>query len=279
MKLQLHRRLDILLENVGDMALKRRARHIIEGIDPEDGYNIVDVGCGDGYYLHLLSNLGIKLQLTGMDVDPNALKSAKANLKGKDVKLINADLLQKLPFSPGTFDRAVMSEVAEHLQSDVKGLKEVNRILKKDGVLVLTVPNHNYPFLWDPVNWILEHAVKTHIEKGFWAGIWNQHKRLYTPLQIEKVVKKAGFKIEKIESLTFWCLPFNHNLIDLVARNLYGGNFSSRVTKAVSKYETGEVSRPLLIRFAFRLVNILDRLNDFYQPREKGVGILVMARK
>ena len=40
-----------------------------------------------------------------------------------------------------------MSEVAEHLSSDIKGLKEVYRVLKPGGIIALTVPNKNYPFL------------------------------------------------------------------------------------------------------------------------------------
>ena len=48
--------LNKLLSNVGDMSLKRRANKIIDGLDlkPED--KIVDVGCGDGFFLYLLSH-------------------------------------------------------------------------------------------------------------------------------------------------------------------------------------------------------------------------------
>ncbi len=267
-----------LLANTGDMALKRRARRIIEELNPGDGDKILDVGCGDGYYLHLLSNLGLKLKLTGIDSDPNALKSAKKNLRHKKVRLIEVDLMKKLPFPSNYFDKAVMSEVAEHLPDDIRGLREVFRVLKPGGILCLSVPNANYPFLWDPVNWTLEHLFGTHIKSGFWAGIWNQHIRLYKPLQIQKVAEKAGFKILGLESLTFWCLPFNHNLVHLVARGLYGGGFSKHVTESISKYKT-HPKKPFLISLAFGFANAIDRLNDIYQPKRKGVGVFVKARR
>lgn len=276
--LTITKRLDSLLTNTGDMALKRRARRIIEELEPADGDRILDVGCGDGFYLHLLSNLGMKLKLTGVDFDENALASARKNLKGKKIKLVQADLMKKLPLKVDSFDKIVMSEVVEHLPDDIKGLKEVRRVLKKGGTLVVTVPNHNYPFFWDPVNWVLEHLFATHIKDGFWAGIWNQHKRLYTPKEIKKVLEKSGFKVEAVESLTYWCLPFNHNLLHLGARMLYGGSFSPNISSTISKYETNP-KRPFLIDLFFKLVNGVDKLNDYWQPRDRGVGVLVKVIK
>src|SRR3989344_3027082 len=181
--------LSLLLKNTCDMALKRRAKEIIEEINPSEGERILEVGCGDGNYLHLLSSMGFKrLSLIGVDIDENSLKSAKRNLKGRRIKLLKADVLGKLPFAANTFDKIIMSEVCEHLSDDVKGLTEVKRVLRKGGILVVTVPNHNYPLLWDPVNWILEHFFNTHVSSGFWAGLWNQHLRLYKPHEIKKSV-------------------------------------------------------------------------------------------
>src|SRR5689334_16933642 len=144
-----------LLVNVGDMALKRRARRMVEELHLKDGDVILDAGCGDGFYLHVLSKLG-KFKITGLDFDKNALESAKKNLKGvKQIKIMHGSVME-LPFKANTFDKIVLTEVAEHLPDDLKGLKEIYRVLKPGGILVLTVPNHNYPFLWDPVNKTLE---------------------------------------------------------------------------------------------------------------------------
>lgn len=271
------KKLNELLANTGDMALKRRAKKIIEGIGAQNGDSIIDIGCGDGYYLYLLSNLGLKLNLTGTDYDKNGLKKAKQNLYEK-IPLVQGDLMKKLPFKANSFDKAVMSEVAEHLPDALKGLREVYRIIKPGGVLCLTVPDGNYPFLWDPINWTLEQVAKRHIKNGFWAGIWNQHIRLYKRKDIENVLRKAGFSIQHSEAVTFWSLPFNHYLINLVARALYGGKLSTEIAISINKYEKNP-KRPFYLNFAFLLVNAIDKLNDLYCPKEIGVSVFVKAIK
>lgn len=277
MKQNIEKRLDSLLSNTGDMALKRRAKKIVMGLDLKEGDKVLDVGCGDGYYLHLLSNLGIKLDLTGTDYDKEGLEKARQNLK-KTIPLVQADLMKKLPFKDRTFDKVVMSEVAEHLPNDVKGLKEVYRVLKPGGIICLTVPDANYPFLWDPVNWILERFTGRHISQGFFAGLWNQHIRLYKREDIVSAMKKAGFRIQESQAVTMWSLPFNHYIVNIVARALHGGNLSASTVAAVNKYEKNP-KRPLILDMAFGFVNTIDKLNDIYQSKEIGVSIFVKAVK
>ena len=92
-----------------------------------------------------------------------------------------------------------------------------------------------------------------------------------------KAIEKAGFTVEKLESLTFWSLPFNHNLMHLAARKLYGGELSKDMASAVSKFEK-KSQKPYLINFAFKVVNIIDKLNDLWTPKTTGVAVLVKAR-
>jgi SAM-dependent methyltransferase len=270
-------KLNQLLESTGDMALKRRAFGILKELDIKPGDKILEVGCGDGYYLHLLSSLGIKIYLTGIDIDKRALDSARANLKGKRVKLKQVDIMKGIPFPSRNFDKVIMSEVAEHLPDDLKGLKEVYRILKKNGVLILTVPNSNYPFLWDPINFTLEHFFNYHIKSGFWAGLWNQHIRLYKPKKINNVIKKAGFKVEKIKPLTWWCLPFNHYILNFGARIL-AVNRKNALMKGSDKFSPAS-EKSLISKIFFNTVQNVDKLNDFYMPSDAGVSVFVKAVK
>lgn len=268
--------LNKLLESVGDMSLKRRAHKLIVDLDLKDGDNVVDLGCGDGFYLYLLSRLPVKLELTGFDRDQVVLENAKKNLSSKKIRLMEGDL-RSIPFEKNTFVKAIMTEVLEHVDNDKKALSEVYRILKPNGILVLTVPSLYFPFFWDPINWILQNIFNTHISgTGFFAGIWARHLRLYKRKNLEKLVRQAGFKIEDIDELMTRALPFNHYLVNLVARFLYDIKPSSKITDSISKFK--DVDKPLLIKLAFYLVNAFDKLNDRF-PGEHGLNIYIKARK
>lgn len=268
-------KLDQLLSNVGDMSLKRRARKIVEELDLKDGDKVIDLGCGTGYYLFLLSNLPIKLKLTGFDNDKKAMGEAQALLVNKNINFILGDL-HKMPFKDESLDKAVLSEVLEHVENDELVLKEVSRILKPGGILVISVPSINFSFFWDPINWILQYFFGTHIKGGFFSGIWSGHLRLYDLEDLKKKFQKTGFKIEIAQELTFWCLPFNHYLVNAVARLLYDVKISSKIADRISKFKSSK--RPLIFELIFRFVNWIDKLNEIF-PQKKGVNIFIKVIK
>ncbi len=267
--------IDDILFTVGDMALKRRARRILNQLELKGGEKILEVGCGNGYYLNVLSRLKLNLKLTGVDNDNLALRDAKKFINDKKVKLILTDA-NNLPLKNDFFDRVIISEVIEHIENEQKVLNEIYRVLKPSGIMVLTTCNIDYPFLWDPVNWILQHSFNTHIKAGFWAGIWNQHLRLYKIQTLNGIIKKSKFKIEESEFLTRWCLPFNHYLVNFVARLFYSGDLPKSLSKGLNKFEKEQGLAP--VRFIYWLVNTYDKLNDLF-PGENGVSIFVKAKK
>lgn len=264
-----------LLGSVGDMALKRRARRILEEFGLKDKDEILEVGCGNGYYLSLLNRLKKSVKLTGIDNDTSALRDAKIFINDKRVKIILSSA-EALPFKNNSFDKVIMSEVIEHVNNEKKTLQEIYRVLRKDGTLVLTTCNINYPFLWDPINYILQHFFGTHIKSGFWAGIWNQHQRLYTQNAIRKLVEDSGLKIEKLEPLTFWCLPFNHYIVNLIAKLFYSNKLPKSFAKGINKFQNNK--QPFFVKLGFNLINKFDSLNDLF-PRKSGVSIFVKAVK
>lgn len=268
-------KMDGVLENVGDMSLKRRAKEIVEGLSLKEEDDIVDIGCGDGFFLHLLGTISPKFHLTGFDHDQIVLKNAKKNLISRKVELIEGDVTG-MPFKSNQFEKAIMTEVLEHVEDDKKALAEVYRILKKKGLFILTVPSIKFPFLWDPVNWVLQ-KFGTHISgTGFFAGIWARHLRLYKKAQLERLIKNAGFEIEEVKELTTRCLPFNHHLVNLVARFLYDVKPSPKLSDPLSKFKNAK--KPFLIRTAFFTVNLFDKLNDLFHGKH-GLNIYIKARK
>ncbi len=269
------KRIEELTANVGDMALKRRVAYIIEGLELERGDRILDCGCGDGFYLKTISALG-PYEIVGFDLNPTSLKTARNYLT--EVPLIQGNLY-RIPFKENSFNKIFCSEVLEHIPDDLQALKEIYRILKPGGKLLVTVPNHHFPFFWDPINWILEKILRRHIRSGFWAGIWNEHLRLYVQEEIQDKITKAGFNVVATKLITYFCLPFNHIILNGLKRILLMGLLPESIRNSGDKFSVNEKKQSQFVRLTYRLLQFFDRLNDCFPNYKSSVSILVHAVK
>src|SRR5690606_1048306 len=132
------------------------------------------------------------------------LEKARHNVGHLQGMMLNHANIYHLPYPDNTFDSAILSEVLEHLDDDSAGLREILRVLKPGGVVAITVPNADYPFLWDPINRTLEHLFGTHISEGTFAGIWANHVRLYTRDELYDAAASAGFIVEEERAFTHY---------------------------------------------------------------------------
>ncbi len=241
------------------------------------GSRILDCGCGDGLYLKIIREL-CKDSVVGFDLNLDSLKLAQRFTDKGSVPLASGNIC-RLPFRDGSFIKIFSTEVLEHIPDDLCALREIYRVLKPGGIVILTVPNHNYPLLWDPLNWFLERFTGRHIQSGFWAGIWNMHLRLYYPGQIEATVKKAGFRVLFTEPLTHYCVPFNHIALYALKKILNSGVLPEAMSNTADKFLAHENKQSGLIMSGYRLLALLDKLNDIFPKYKSSAAILVKAVK
>ncbi len=118
--------------------------------------HLVDIGCGTGANLPMLrAAVGKNGSVYGLDFSPLALEWARHELDGlENVELHQADALC-LPLDDNSADLVTMLDVLEHLCDDKLALKEVFRVLKPGGALILTVPA--YQHLWSAHDEALHH--------------------------------------------------------------------------------------------------------------------------
>ncbi|MCK5282109.1 MAG: class I SAM-dependent methyltransferase [Nanoarchaeota archaeon] len=95
---------------------------------------ILDVGCGTGRYTKILADMGESV--AGIDFSRNMLKQAKKKVKNAEFK--QADITKRLPFPDGSFNKIVCSLVISHVKKLVPIFKEMKRVLKDDGFIVIT---------------------------------------------------------------------------------------------------------------------------------------------
>lgn len=130
---------------------------------------ILEVGCGGGLLSSLLTRAGANVVAT--DILFNATRSVKD--RGV-IKTLTFDASQPWPFKKYTFKIVIMLDVLEHIENDIACLHEIRRVLSRDGIVLLTVPAHQFLFSgWDKV-----------------LG----HYRRYSKSLLQFAFKKTGFQ-------------------------------------------------------------------------------------
>ncbi len=136
---------------------------------------ILDVGCGTGANLEMLSQFG---SAEGVDVADEALEFCRR--KGLAVQ---KGLAEKLPYADETFDITTALDVVEHLDDDIAGLKEMHRVTKTGGYSLIFVPA--FMWLWGVQDDISHHRIR------------------YTRKQIVERLEKAGYTVERATYANF----------------------------------------------------------------------------
>jgi SAM-dependent methyltransferase len=264
-----------MLRNEADMAAKRRLRTILEYLDIQPTDRVLDCGCGLGWFLKVIGELH-DCRLFGSDNDLARLNVARSEL-GPRAPLAVADIL-RLPYPDGAFDKVVLSEVLEHLIDDFAALREVRRVVRPGGTIAITVPNHDYPILWDPINWLRERLGLEPIREGFFGGLWTNHQRLYTRGQITELVRRADLEVEDLRQFVHYCFPFAHNLVYGLGMRLVESGVLAEADRFRYDSNAGSWWSPLNV--GRQVFQAIDRWNDPISDEGKSTVILsVRARK
>ena len=106
-----------------------------------EGRFALDVGCGTGYGTAVLARSARRV--LALDVSAESVAFAKENYAAPNVDFLVSDCRQ-IPLGAETVDAAVCFEVIEHLAEQTSLLQEIRRVLRPDGVLVISTPNRIY---------------------------------------------------------------------------------------------------------------------------------------
>lgn len=174
------------------------------------GTKILDVGCGVGNFL-----LQDPANIIGTEIDSDQIsKSKKASLK-----IIRHDINSRFPFKDNEFEAVNCQHVLEHLENPLFVLREMGRVLKKGGKLVIVT---------DPPS------------KYFWDDY--THKRPFTPASLSQITYSAGFK-----NYSAYYFP----------NGLFGINLASRMglsaanCKSIEKF-FGKIKRDITVLEAYK---------------------------
>ena len=128
-------------------------KFLIKNLDAQVNGKYIDVCCGSGNYTTAIFNQGV--DLSGIDISEVMLEKARA--KNKNINWLKGDA-HKLPFEDSSFDGALCINAIHHLGDLNSAFKEIFRILKPGGKLVIFTTmkeqcrvswtNYYFPFVW-----------------------------------------------------------------------------------------------------------------------------------
>ena len=173
---------------------------VIKHVISQGDYNkICDIGCGNGIFSASLKHLLPKCKLIGVDSSPYALIKASENGFDEisEVGDFSSDLM---PFKDKSFDLIICKDVLEHLINPEHLVREMYRLLKTNGTLLIHVPNH-FP-IWGRWKFLLNNDIDTfsYFKESDRHNF--PHIRFYTYSSIVNLVKKIGFN--KVENISYF---------------------------------------------------------------------------
>jgi SAM-dependent methyltransferase len=154
----------------------------------------LELGCGNGKLLVQLlqRKLYAPENIYGIEQSHVAIEPLQAVLPNVQT----GNIQERLPYGDATFNVVVMTEVIEHLLYPWNVVREIRRVLRPNGTLLLSFPN----FLNLP--WLLIRVLGELLEKTSWT-VLQPVDRLYTFPVMARHLREEGFTIERVQGRVF----------------------------------------------------------------------------
>lgn len=240
------------------------------------GKALLNAGCGTGefnYYLKYFFDKSF-----GVDVNSTDIGIARALNSDPNIQFDVGDVT-KLNFEDDFFDSIICVDVLEHVDDPMGALKEFYRVLKPDGQMILTVPHRNYPFFYDPLNFVRERLSGKHWSIGIWGF---GHTKLFDQQTLMSLLENSRFSIIHKEGLTHGFCGLIEGYLPTLLQPLAKSNASNR-----EKLDESEELKEKKFGFSYHIPPFLERIlrlligvDRFLGKKSSfSVGLLIVAEK
>jgi len=176
------------------------------------GIKVLDIGCGGGLACEFLAKQGANV--SGIDLSLNSIKAAQAHAKESHLKIdYQCGVAENLPYSENTFDVVVCFDVLEHVEDWGKVIREIYRVLNKNGIFLFDTINQTFKSKFIMI-WLLEDILKQ-IPRGL-----HDWEKFIQPQELIHVMEKTGFADVVIKGFDLTGGTNFKTLKDIVLRGL-----------------------------------------------------------
>lgn len=228
----------------------RALQAVLEPHLPSRSLRILDVGCGAGNMYHHLSKYG---DVIGVENHPNPVRVGQK--RGYDIRQADG---RDLPFPEDTFELVTALDVIEHNAEDVAMLREMYRVLRPGGLVLISVPA--FQWLWS------------------FNDELNAHERRYTRQELETKLTGVGFEPVRSTYNNFFIFP-------LAVAMILGSRLKSRSNDLKSHYFDEDAHQVDMVP-THPLLNAILTAVGFVEERvirraslPVGTGLISLARK
>jgi len=173
---------------------ERRLEMIVNAAGERIKDRVLENGCGVGMYVEHLASYGG--QVIGLEYDFERATEAGT----RSPKIINA-ASESLPLPSNAFDLILSHEVLEHVQDDARAVREMVRVLRPGGRIVIFVPNRGYPFETHGIYWKGKYKFGNIPLVNYLPRAWRDklapHVKVYSRRDLEKLFD--GLPVKFIE--------------------------------------------------------------------------------
>lgn len=168
------------------------------------GKTVLDCGCGSGYGSAMIARNA--LRVTGVDVADDAVAYANMRFGTDNLQFQQVNPDGALPFDDASFDVALSFQVFEHVADEQHYLREIARVLKPGGTLLLVTPDRStrlFPFQQPWNRW--------HLREYSEASLSQQLARVFADVRMLKMTgpeEIIGIELRRCRRLKWLSLPF-----------------------------------------------------------------------
>lgn len=172
----------------------RRLAMILRAAGGRERGAVLENGCGVGMYVERLAQSGGRV--FGLEYDFERACQAGRRSPG----IVNA-AGEALPYPSASFDLILSHEVLEHVMDDALAVREMSRVLKPGGRMVIFVPNRGYPFETHGIYWRGKYYFGNQPFVNYLPRAWRDrlapHVRVYSRSDLDRLF--AGLPVRIVE--------------------------------------------------------------------------------